>query len=223
MKKIILSCSGLCKTYGSQNILNNISFEVAQGERIALVGPSGSGKTTLLNCLSGVDKFDSGRVVLAGVSLHECSEAQLTRLRRDRIGTVFQFFHLLPTLSARENIEFPLILKEISPAKRKERVTKLLEEIGLTHRADALPAQLSGGEMQRIAIARALSVEPDIIFADEPTGNLDSQTGKDILSLIQHTTQVHNTALILVTHSEEAASICSRRITVRDGQFAELL
>ena len=205
------------KRYGDRRVLDAVSFTVARGERIALTGPSGSGKTTLLNCLGGVDRPDEGNIVLQGESIGELDSNALARLRRQRIGTVFQFFHLLPTLTVRENIELPLQLLQVPAAERTTRVQSFVERVGLVARADALPGQLSGGEQQRVAIARALVHLPSLILADEPTGNLDSANGANILALLRELTGETGTALVLVTHSEEAAAICHRRINLRDG------
>ena len=198
-------------------VLRSVSFQLARGERLALTGPSGSGKTTLLNCLGGVDRPDSGSIALHGDALEQLSSDELARIRRRRVGTIFQFFHLLPTLTAAENIEFPLQLNGVSVLDRRLRVNELLERVGLMPRSHALPSQLSGGEMQRVAIARALVHRPDLILADEPTGNLDSANGDNILRLLEELSDETGTALVLVTHSVEAARICHRVIQMRDG------
>ncbi|GAB1487613.1 ABC transporter ATP-binding protein [Opitutaceae bacterium] len=214
----LLQVNAVGKRYGDRRVLDGVSFSVSAGERIALTGPSGSGKTTLLNCLGGVDRPDEGSITLQGESIGQLDSDALARLRRQRIGTVFQFFHLLPTLSVRENIELPLQLLNIAAAERASRVAAFVERVGLQARADALPGQLSGGEQQRVAIARALVHRPDLILADEPTGNLDSANGANILALLRELTGETGTALVLVTHSEEAAGICHRRIHLRDGR-----
>ena len=213
----VLEVSAVSKAYGDRPVLRAVSFQLASGERLALTGPSGSGKTTLLNCLGGVDRPDSGSIRLHGESLEHLSSDQLARVRRRRVGTIFQFFHLLPTLTAAENIEFPLQLNGVALAERQRRVKELLERVGLMARSDALPSQLSGGEMQRVAIARALVHRPDLILADEPTGNLDSANGDNILRLLEELSDETGTALVLVTHSAEAARICHRVIQMRDG------
>ena len=166
----------------------------------------------------GVDRPDSGSIVLHGEALERLSSDQLARVRRQRVGTVFQFFHLLPTLTAFENVEFPLQLIGVPPDQRRSRVESLLERVNLAARARAFPAQLSGGEMQRVAIARALIHHPDLILADEPTGNLDSANGGNILALLHDLTEEMQTALVLVTHSLEATRICHRTIHLRDGR-----
>jgi len=217
----ILSAEGVTKAYGSRPVLSDVSLQLRAGERLALTGPSGSGKTTLLNCLGGVDRPDSGTIRLAEHRLDLLDSAGLARVRRERIGTIFQFFHLLPTLSVSENIELPLQLLRVSAAERAPRTRQLLERVGLAGRADALPTQLSGGEQQRVAIARALIHRPAVLLADEPTGNLDSANGKNILALLRELTDEARIALVLVTHSEEAADICHRRLHLRDGRIIE--
>jgi len=187
------------------------------GERVALMGPSGSGKSTLLNLIGGIDRPDSGSIRIGGESLEGLDEDGLCRLRRETVSTVFQFFHLLPTLSVRENIEFPLQLKGVSGSERVGRVQTLIDEVGLTHRASAMPHELSGGEMQRVAIARALAIAPRLILADEPTGNLDSATGEAILDLLEALSNRHGTAMLLVTHSARVTRICGRTLEMRDG------
>ncbi len=218
----VLQAEAVTKNYGARRVLDAVSFSIASGERVALTGPSGSGKTTLLNCLGGVDRPDSGSITLHDLRINHLDSDGLARLRRERVGTVFQFFHLLPTLSAAENIELPLQLVGLPAAERAERVDHFLRRVGLVHRADALPSQLSGGEQQRIAIARALIHRPDLILADEPTGNLDSANGANILALLRELTDETQTALVLVTHSEEAAAICHRRINLRDGRISHV-
>lgn len=213
-----LSVVSVVKSYGARRVLHGVGFEVAPGERVALTGPSGSGKTTLLNCLGGVDRPDSGEIRLLGRRIDQLDRSGLDQLRRERVGTVFQFFHLLPTLTAAENIELPLQLIGLSASERERRVAALLARVGLAERAAALPSQLSGGEQQRVAIARALSHRPALILADEPTGNLDSANGENVLALLRELTDETNTALVLVTHSEDAAAICHRRVRLRDGR-----
>jgi len=203
--------------YGERPVLAGVSLRVHTGERVALTGPSGSGKTTLLNLLGGVDRPRSGRIDFDGVCLNDLDGDGLAALRRRSIGTIFQFFHLLPTLTAAENVELPLQLLGIPAAERLARVAALLERVGVSHRADAPPGQLSGGEMQRIAIARALVHRPRLLLADEPTGNLDSRNGQRVLELLRELSDETGTALVLVTHSPEAAAICHREVRLRDG------
>jgi len=213
----VLRAENVTKTYLGRTVLRGISLALQRAERLALTGPSGSGKTTLLNCLGGIDRHDSGSIELHDEKLEDLDGEALARLRRRRIGTVFQFFHLLPTLTAFENVELPLQLLQVPRGQRISRVHRLLERVGLGDRAHAHPADLSGGEMQRVAVARALVHKPDLILADEPTGNLDSVNGERVLALLRELSDETGTALILVTHSEEAAAICHRRIHLRDG------
>ncbi len=215
----LLVVDQVTKAYQQRTVLAGVSFELERGQRLALTGPSGSGKTTLLNCLGGVDRVDAGRICFQGLDLTQLDADALAGLRRRQLGTIFQFFHLLPTLSAAENVELPLQLNAVPLAERIPRVRDLLARVGLQHRADARPGQLSGGEMQRVAIARALIHRPALLLADEPTGNLDSANGTNILELLRELTDETGTALVLVTHSREAARICHREITLRDGRI----
>jgi ABC-type lipoprotein export system ATPase subunit len=211
----------LTKHYADRAILREVSFELNEGERIALLGPSGSGKTTLLNCIGGVDKPDTGRVMIAGQELTAMDSDGLAQLRRRSIGTVFQFFHLLTTLTAAENVELPLQLLGIATAEREQRVRELLQRVGVEHRANARPSELSGGEMQRVAIARAVVHRPALILADEPTGNLDSATGAVVLDLLASVVAESKAGLLMVTHSEEAARRCTRVLRMKDGAFID--
>ncbi len=214
----MLTITDLEKAYDSHQVLRGVSLSMEAGERVALMGPSGSGKSTLLNCVGGIDRPDSGDILLGTDSIVAMDERALCQLRRDSISTIFQFFHLLPTLTARENIEFPMQLIGLSEAERQERIDELIDEVQLSHRADAMPEELSGGERQRVAIARALSTRPQLILADEPTGNLDSTTGTAILELLQTLSDRHKTAMLLVTHSDDVTHICHRTVHMRDGQ-----
>jgi ABC-type lipoprotein export system ATPase subunit len=215
--ELVLRAVEVSKAYGDRPVLRAVSFRLHAGQRLALTGPSGSGKTTLLNCLGGVDRPDAGSILLGGEALERLSSDALARVRRRRVGTVFQFFHLLPTLTAFENVELPLQLNGVPADQRHGRVQSLLERVNLGGRAHAFPARLSGGEMQRVAIARALVHQPDLILADEPTGNLDSANGENILALLHDLTEETAMALVLVTHSLEATRICHRTIHLRDG------
>jgi len=210
----------LRKRYGDRAVLQDVDLTVASGERVALMGPSGSGKSTLLNLVGGIDRSDGGELIVDGVNLHSATPTALAALRRERIGTVFQFFHLLPTLTARENVAFPLQLLGLPSAERKLRVDQLIADVRLGERADAFPDELSGGEMQRVAIARALATQPRLILADEPTGNLDSATGEAILDLLERLADRYHTAILLVTHSDAATRICHRVVRMIDGRIA---
>ncbi|MDF1741723.1 MAG: ABC transporter ATP-binding protein [Verrucomicrobiales bacterium] len=216
----VLQVSRLTKSYGTTPVLQGVSLSLAPGERAALMGPSGSGKSTLLNCVGGIDRPDDGEIEIDGEKLSQFDEEGLCRLRRRKVSTVFQFFHLLPTLTASENIEFPLQLTGMAEKDRLSRVAELIEEVGLVHRAGALPDELSGGEMQRVAIARALSIRPRLILADEPTGNLDSATGEAILDLLQRVSESHEIAMLIVTHSPDVTRICDQTFKMRDGLIA---
>ncbi|MDQ8187026.1 ABC transporter ATP-binding protein [Pelagicoccus sp. SDUM812002] len=216
-----LRCEQLSKTFGNRTLFSGIDLVLRPRERLALLGASGSGKSTLLHCLSGVMPADSGSVWLGGERLDSLGREELAQCRRLKIGTVFQFFHLLPTLTARENIELPLQLLGQTSKQRHQRVDALLERMGITDRADAFPSTLSGGEMQRIAIARAIAHRPPVLFADEPTGNLDSRSGASVLQLLREITDEEGAALLMVTHSDEAARICQRQLHLADGVLTE--
>ncbi len=200
------------------NALNGISLEISEGEFVCLMGPSGSGKTTLLNILGCLARATSGDYVLDGVDVKNLSDTELARLRNKKMGFVFQTFNLLARASALENVEFPLIYAGVSRRERKERSLNALEEVGLADRVGHQPNELSGGGQQRVAIARALVNNPAIILADEPTGNLDTRTGKEIVKLLVRLNEKGNT-IIMVTHNQEIAHYASRLITLRDGQI----
>ncbi len=217
----VLSVEALSKSYGSRKVLDAVEFQVGRGERVAVMGPSGSGKSTLLNCLAGLDRPDSGQVRVAGEVITQLEGEALAHMRRRQVSTIFQFFHLLPTLSAFENIELPLQLLGVEKTDRQARVYRLLQAVRLDHRMHAMPDELSGGEMQRVAIARALVHHPDLVLADEPTGNLDSRTGEQILDLLQSLADEFRMALVLVTHSQEATRICHRTLRMMDGRLDE--
>jgi len=197
--------------------LREVSFSVKRGEFAALLGASGSGKSTLLNLIGGLDFPTAGEVMIQGRALRTMPDDELTLMRRRHIGFVFQFFNLLPNLSAYENVALPLLLEGVSPSEMRERVDMLISSVGLDHRRSHLPHELSGGEMQRTAIARALANRPKVLLADEPTGNLDSRTGAEILRLIRETSLRAGCTVILATHSSEAAEHADRTIILRDG------
>jgi len=217
----MLEVHHVTKHYGERAILRDVSLHVRRGERVALLGPSGCGKTTLLNCVGGVDRVDSGQVLVRGSDLALMDSDALSLLRRRQIGSVFQFFHLLPTLTAFENIELPLQLIGMGKEERGSRVVSLMQRVGISHRAHALPAQMSGGEMQRVAIARAVIHSPALILADEPTGNLDSATGTQVLALLREVSEAAGAGLLMVTHSDEAARSCHRVLRMLDGRLTE--
>ena len=201
--------------------LDEVSLTVERGQMVSIIGPSGSGKSTLLNLIGGLDRPSSGSVRVDGASLAELSDDDLTRVRRDKIGFIFQFFNLLPTLNCLENVGLPLHLRGWPRHKVDARARELLTLVQLEHRMQHLPEELSGGERQRVAIARALSVYPPIILADEPTGNLDTHTGVEILGLVRDLHKTLNTTVIIVTHDMSVAESCSRTIALRDGRIVE--
>jgi putative ABC transport system ATP-binding protein len=199
--------------------LNNISLHIGSAERVAVMGPSGSGKSTLLNLVCGLDEPTSGSVKVEGVELSGLTDDARTRLRREKIGMIFQTFNLLPTLTALENVALPLRLQSISKKEAEARATSMLDRVGLTKRVVHRPDELSGGERQRVAIARALIFRPPLLLGDEPTGNLDSTTGNEILRLLDDLHQEYRSTLLLVTHNAEAASYCNRIVTLHDGHI----
>ena len=197
-------------------ILHPLTTTIPRGQFVAIVGPSGSGKSTLLGLLAGLDAPTSGSVWIDGVDITKLDEDRLAKLRGEKIGFVFQFFHLIPSLTAYENVAVPMEIKGLSDAGPRARA--LLEEVGLTGRAHHYPSQLSGGEQQRVALARALANDPPIVLADEPTGNLDTTNGRHIMDILQRIHQTRHTTLVLVTHDAELAAVADARITLRDGR-----
>jgi putative ABC transport system ATP-binding protein len=214
----MIQCRSLTQKYPSGEreltVLKGITFDVEAGAFVAVVGPSGSGKSTLLGLLAGLDRPSEGHVSLEGVDLGGLDEDQRARLRREKVGFVFQFFHLVPTLTARENIQVPL---ELRGEDARDRATELLERVGLSDRGHHYPAQLSGGEQQRIALARAFCNRPRVLFADEPTGNLDATTGSRVVELMAQLNRELDTTLVLVTHDHDLAERARRVIRLSDG------
>jgi putative ABC transport system ATP-binding protein len=198
--------------------LAGVDLEIAAGEMVSIVGPSGSGKSTLLNLIGGLDRASAGEIRIEGRPLSALDDDELTRLRRDKIGFIFQFFNLLPSLSSLENVALPLHLRGWGYRQAAERARELLALVGLTERFEHLPEELSGGERQRVAIARAISVYPPIVLADEPTGNLDTHTGADILALIHDLHARLGATVLVVTHDRAVAESCSRTLELRDGR-----
>jgi putative ABC transport system ATP-binding protein len=199
--------------------LDSIDLSIDKGELVAIVGPSGSGKSTLLNLIGGLDRPTAGRIAVDGAALEALTDDELTRLRRDKIGFIFQFFNLLPTLSCLENVALPLHLRGWPRKKIDQRTRELLDLVGLGRRLEHLPEELSGGERQRVAIARALSVYPPVLLADEPTGNLDSRTGAEILKLLHDLHERLGATILIVTHDPNVAQSCERTVTLRDGRI----
>jgi putative ABC transport system ATP-binding protein len=218
----MIQLTNVSKSYGDSRAVQalfNLSLTVEQGERVAVMGPSGSGKTTLLNLICGLDQPTSGSIKLEGIELAALDDDRRTRVRREKLGMIFQTFNLLPTLTAIENASLPLRLQGLRCREAEARAAAMLERVGLKERAHHRPDELSGGERQRVAIARALVFRPPILLGDEPTGNLDSATGEDILRLLDDLHREFNTTVLLVTHNDLAAAFCDRILTLRDGRF----
>jgi putative ABC transport system ATP-binding protein len=223
MSEYVLEAENLTKVYeaGENRVvaLSDISLQVRRGEFVSIMGPSGSGKTTLLSVLGCLDKPTSGRVIIDGLDVTAMKEAELPKIRAEKIGFVFQAFNLLPTLTAIENVELPMERGKIPKGKRRARALKLLRSVGLEEKADCRPNRLSAGEQQRVAIARALANGPAIILADEPTGNLDSKTGQDIIQLLRKLRREEGSTIVLVTHDKQIASLSDRTLYLRDGKL----
>jgi putative ABC transport system ATP-binding protein len=217
----IVSMKGVAKAYlrGKQRVevLRGIDLEVAQGEFLALMGPSGSGKTTLLNLIGGLDKADRGEITVAGERLDTLSAGKLPKWRARHVGFIFQFYNLLPVLTAERNVEVPLLLTKLSTKERRRNVAAALELVGLADRAKHKPGELSGGQQQRVAIARALVSDPSVLVCDEPTGDLDRETSDAILGLLQLLNRTHGKTIVMVTHDPRAADHASRRLYVDKG------
>ncbi|MDR2869658.1 MAG: ABC transporter ATP-binding protein [Deferribacteraceae bacterium] len=217
MNNPILVAANLQKSFADLAVVKNVSLSLDEGEFVSLVGKSGSGKTTLLSLLSSLELPTSGTVSLCGKDIIKASESELALFRRANIGFIFQSFHLIPTLTAWENVAAPLFPEPMEQRIRRERAVKLLEEMQLGHRLEHLPSALSGGEKQRVAIARALINNPRIIFADEPTGNLDSQTGQSIMETLHKVNKEQKLTILMVTHDNELAGNADRTLTMQDG------
>ena len=217
-KSTILSGTDLSKKYGDLEVVKNVSLDIDAGEFACLVGKSGCGKTTLLSLLSGLEKPTKGQVILNGKEINGASEDELALFRRGNVGFIFQSFNLIPTLSAWENVALPLFPLKMTNEERRKRATELLDKMELGHRIEHLPSALSGGEKQRVAIARALVNHPKIIFADEPTGNLDSSTGEAIMNILNKLNRDEGVAVLMVTHEAELAKAANRLIQMKDGE-----
>lgn len=214
--------SNLSKTYGEHAVdaLKHVNLDIPKGKFVALMGPSGCGKSTLLNCIGGIDRPSNGAVFIDGIDITTLDDRGLTLIRRDKIGFVFQFFNLLSTLTARENIELPLDLAgKAKSGNSRTRALELLAEVGLQERANFYPAQLSGGEMQRVAVLRAVIHQPQIIIADEPTGNLDTKNGLAVLEMLKNLCKSKGETILMATHSAEAAEYADMVVHMKDGEI----
>ena len=217
----LLRAENIYKNFNGLEVLKDADLTLAAGELAALLGPSGSGKSTLLGILAGLEAPSQGRVLFEGRDLVPLTEDQLALWRREKVGFVFQAFHLIPTLSALENVAFPLYPLKISARERKDRAGEMLERVGLGHRLNHRPAELSGGERQRTAVARALVNRPALVFCDEPTGNLDSKTGREILDLLVELNRKQGVSLLIITHDQSVADKTHRVLNMRDGEVFE--
>jgi putative ABC transport system ATP-binding protein len=221
----IIQAQGVKKIYRSGQLrveaLRAIDMAVKRGEMIAIMGPSGCGKTTLLNCLAGLDTIDEGEIVIQGDNLRDLTDSERTTYRARHMGFIFQDFNLLPMLSAIENVELPMLVSKVPSRKARLRGLELLEQVGLADRARHRPAELSGGQRQRVAIARALTNNPAIVWADEPTGNLDSEAASEVMEMLCRFNREMGQTLVLVTHALEIGQLANRIVRMRDGQIAE--
>lgn len=218
---LVLEARDLTKAYGTAEArveaLRGVDLDVNKGEWVAIMGPSGSGKSTLLNIVGGIEIPSSGQVVLEGVDLATLDDDQRTIMRRQRIGFIFQSFNLLPTLTAEENVALPLVLDGIKPDEASRRALETLEQVGVAHRRHHVPGAMSGGEQQRVAIARALAIQPALLLADEPTGNLDSNMGTQVVKLLRRLVDERQQTIVMVTHDPQVAAQADRIVKVRDG------
>ena len=223
MAEIVMNTNNLDKSFGSGeteiHALKDVNLEIMRGDFAAIVGPSGSGKTTLLNILCGLDTVSSGEIQVSGRSLQSMSGSELAQFRCEHIGLVFQAYNLIPVLTVLENIEYVMLLQNVSSAERKERVRKFLTEVGLEGKENRFPAELSGGQQQRVAIARAMVSHPDIILADEPTANLDSETGAKLLDMMRKFNEELNMTFVFSTHDPQIMERAKRLVTLTDGQI----
>ncbi len=224
MKDNLISIKSVTKSFtkGKTTItpLENLSLDVPRGEFLSLMGPSGSGKTTLLNLIAGIDTPTSGEILINGEDISQLSRAQLTKWRAVHVGYIFQLYHLVPILSAYENVELPLLLGKYSKAERKKKINAALELVGLSDRADHRPSELSGGQEQRVAIARAIVHDPDLLVADEPTGDLDRESADSILNLLNSLAKDHGKTVVMVTHDPKASAAAHRALQLEKGQFS---
>lgn len=226
MENPIIELKDVWKVYkmGTVNVtaLQDVSLKIHKGDFIVIIGPSGSGKSTLMHMIGSLDTPTKGKVILNGRDISKFSESELAQLRGQEIGFVFQTFNLIPTLTAAENVELPMIFQGVPADKRRKRSKELLTTVGLGHRINHLPNEMSGGERQRVAIARALANDPQVILADEPTGNLDTKTGKEIMDLLSDFCHKEGKTLIIVTHDQELAEKIDKKVRIRDGKIVEV-
>lgn len=225
MSDLIIAARNVEKTYDTGKIqvhaLRGVDLLVPRGEMVAIMGPSGCGKTTLLNCLSGLDEIDSGQVLIENTVLHDLPDDDRSDYRAKRMGFVFQLYNLLPVLSSVENVEMPLLVGGVKPAQARRAAMDMLEVVGLVERAHHLPAELSGGQRQRVTIARALVSEPAIVWADEPTGDLGSETAQEIIDLMTSLNKANGQTFVIVTHAREVGESAHRIVRMRDGQIED--
>lgn len=213
------------KTYGTGevqvHVLKGVSLDITRGEMVAIMGPSGGGKTTLLNCLSGLDDVDSGVITIGGSDLSKMKDAEKTRFRATKMGYIFQAFNLLPVLTALENVEMPLLISGFPEKESREKARTALDLVNLSDRADHYPAQMSGGQQQRVTIARSLVNQPEIVWADEPTGNLDSENAAEVMNLLTQLNRELNNTFVIITHSDAVAEMSHRTIRMMDGLIVD--
>ena len=225
MEDLIIAAQGIQKTYDTGKVevhaLRGVDLHVKRGEMVAIMGPSGCGKTTLLNCLSGLDEIDSGQVLIDRQVLHDLPDNERSDYRARKMGFVFQLYNLLPVLSAVENVEMPLLVSGVKAGEARRRSLDILDRVGLADRVHNQPAELSGGQRQRVTIARALVNDPAIVWADEPTGDLDSETAQEIVDLMVELNRTNMQTFVLVTHSREVGEQAHRIVTMRDGQIID--
>ncbi len=225
VKMTIVECRKVNKTYhqGQVNVhaLRDIDLFISKGDFVAVAGPSGSGKTTLLNLIGGLDSMDSGSIVLDGNAFDRMSQSQLATLRLHKVGFVFQSYNLIPVLSAAENVEFVMLLQGIPAKERRARAKAILDDVGLSEKYSRRPSELSGGQQQRVAVARAIVSNPSIVLADEPTANLDSKTGEDLLTMMQHMNQEKKVTFIFSTHDKMVMDYARRLVLIRDGGIVD--
>ena len=222
---LMVSANGVHKTYDTGTVkvsaLRGVDLDVRRGEMVAIMGPSGCGKTTLLNCLSGLDEVDSGQILIDGVALHQLPDDERSDYRARRMGFVFQLYNLLPVLSAVENVEMPLLVSGMGAREARRKALEILEQVSLVDRAHHLPGELSGGQRQRVTIGRALVNSPTIVWADEPTGDLDSETSKDIIDLMCDLNRDNGQTFVVVTHALEVGERTHRIVRMRDGRIED--